>query len=365
MKERIDQKAGGEDVDQILGSAELESTIGMDAREVEFPQFGTAGQAGDEYEVMNNFPEQGDLMQSLEQSQQLWDALSPEAIEKVIADSPFTGEDFLALPEEDRSAALDLAEDTAVAVALSQEVPTARVAAVSSEFSLGGEQSLAAKSMQWGRALGAALVVGLGAMLVPGTAGAHDNDKNVFRAFGDNVAHGVRRDVREAGRDSGAVLGGVARIIIDRSINQVAVRILQGAGVPVEQAPEEVVVVPRSVPGADIGVYDGGMPPPNINTGLGYDNHGYGGRQMESGERVRIREEIGRLMSQERALSIQAGNGRRTVMNTYAELSRSRNDLSLRARYDAERSNYEYTVGMVRTVRGQIQDLGAKLSYTP
>lgn len=353
-------------MNRVLGSAELEPMMSADTPEVEFPQFGTAGQEGNEYEVVNNFPEQGDLMQSLEQSQQLWDALSPETVEKIVADSPFFGEDFLALPEAERIAAMDLAEDCAVAVAMSQEVPAARLAAVSSELASGDEQSIAAKSMRWGRVLGAALVVGLGAMLAPDDANARDNDKNVFRAFGDNVAHGVRRDVREAGRDSGAVLGGVARIIIDRSVNQVAVRILQGAGVSVEMAPEELVVVPRSIPGGDMGVYDRGMPPPpNMNMGGGYDNRGYGGRQMESDERVRIKTEIGRLMTQERALSIQAENGRRTVMNTYADLSRSRNDLSLRARYDAERSNYEYTVGMVRTVRGQINDLGAKLSYTP
>ncbi|OGZ06231.1 MAG: hypothetical protein A2845_00280 [Candidatus Lloydbacteria bacterium RIFCSPHIGHO2_01_FULL_49_22] len=378
MSEKIQQQAEDGEVQQISSLTDIDSstrttsteegdgvvTGDIGTSETVFPQFGTVGDVGETYELTSNFSELGDPMQTLERSQLLWDALAPEVVDRLLADSPFSSEEFLALPDADKNAALNIVEDSAVAAAMAQEAPSARVAVVSSELTLADDQSIAAKSMRWGRSLGAALIVGLGATLAPGVASAGGHDDNIFKSFGDSIVHGVKRDVREAGRDSGAVLGGVVRIIIDRSVNQTAVQILGAAGVPAQQAPEEVVVVPRSVPGAYGGGYGGQYEVRGRSAGE-YEAHGYGGRGMESSERIRIKQDINRLVSQERALTIQAENSRRTVMQTYAQLSGSRNDLSLRARYDAERSQYEYTVGMIRTLRGQIGDLSGRLSQTP
>lgn len=380
MSEKIQQQAGDGEMEQVSSLTDTvpateatgteeegggTTTGAVSKSETVFPQFGTVGDTGEAYgEMTSNFSEQVDPMKTLERTERLWDALTPEVVDQLLASSPFGSKEFLELPESDKDAALSIVEDSAVASALAQEVSSARVAVVSSELTLADDQSIAAKLMKWGRSLGAALIVGLGATLAPGVASAGGHDDNIFKSFGDSIVHGVKRDVRESGRDSGAVLGGVARIIIDRSMNQVAVQILGAAGVPAQQAPEEVVVVPRSVPGVYSGGYGGGYEVRG-RSGGDYEAHGYGGRGMESSERIRIKQDINRLVSQERALTIQAENSRRTVMQTYAQLSGSRNDLSLRARYDAERSQYEYTVGMIRTLRGQIDDLSGRLSQTP
>lgn len=77
-------------------------------------------------------------------------------------------------------------------------------------------------------------------------ASAHDQG-NILQVFGDQVKRGVNQQVYEAGRDSGGVMGGAMRIMIDRTVNAATVRVLEGAGVPTVRAPEQVVVVPRSV----------------------------------------------------------------------------------------------------------------------
>lgn len=70
---------------------------------------------------------------------------------------------------------------------------------------------------------------------------------NILQVFGDQVKRGVNQQVYEAGRDSGGVMGGALRIMIDRTVNAATHRVLEGAGVPAVRAPEQVVVVPRSV----------------------------------------------------------------------------------------------------------------------
>lgn len=77
-------------------------------------------------------------------------------------------------------------------------------------------------------------------------ASAHDKG-NILQVFGEQVSQGVNRQIYEAGRDSGGVMGGAARIIIDRTVNAATQRVLEGVGVPTARVPEEVVVVPRSV----------------------------------------------------------------------------------------------------------------------
>lgn len=96
-----------------------------------------------------------------------------------------------------------------------------------------------------------ALAVGMGAGL------GHSEDanaagNNVLKGFGDQVTQGVNRQIIEAGRDSGGVMGGAMRVVITRGVNTMTEKGLAAAGVPVARAPEQVVVVPRSIenPGA-------------------------------------------------------------------------------------------------------------------
>ncbi len=77
-------------------------------------------------------------------------------------------------------------------------------------------------------------------------ASAHDQG-DVLKVFGDQVTAGVKGQIKNAGIDSGGVMGGAARVIIDRAVNAATVRVLESAGVPTVRAPEQVVVVPRSV----------------------------------------------------------------------------------------------------------------------
>ena len=91
------------------------------------------------------------------------------------------------------------------------------------------------------------LAAGMGMGLVHSEdASAHDQG-NILNVFKDQVTRGVNQQIYEAGRDSGGVMGGAARIIIDRTVNAATQRVLEGAGVPAVRAPEQVVVVPRSV----------------------------------------------------------------------------------------------------------------------
>ena len=96
----------------------------------------------------------------------------------------------------------------------------------------------------------------VGTMLLAASMGmglAHTEDAsareqgNILQVFGDQVTKGVTQQIYEAGKDSGGVMGGAARIMIDRTVNAATHKVLEGAGVPSVRAPEQVVVVPRSV----------------------------------------------------------------------------------------------------------------------
>jgi len=105
-------------------------------------------------------------------------------------------------------------------------------------------------------------------------ANAHDQG-NIIKAFGDQITRGVSQQIIEAGRDSGGVMGGAARVMIDRTINSATHRVLETAGVPTVRAPEQVVVVPRSVEGG-----------PGVYTQQGHPGYGqvqYGGGAVVRG----------------------------------------------------------------------------------
>ncbi len=114
------------------------------------------------------------------------------------------------------------------------------------------------------------LAAGMGMGLVhTEDASAHDQG-NILQVFGDQIKSGVNQQVYEAGRDSGGVMGGAMRIMIDRTINAATHRVLEGAGVPTVRAPEQVVVVPRSVE------YGGGVYSPQRQPGYGEVRYGDG-----------------------------------------------------------------------------------------
>ena len=84
-------------------------------------------------------------------------------------------------------------------------------------------------------------------------------EAGMLEDFGKQVEQGIRGGVVGAGTDSGGVVGGAARIIIDRAVNNIVKRGVEATGAPTAQTPEEVVVVPRSI-GGGVGVYGQGNP---------------------------------------------------------------------------------------------------------
>jgi hypothetical protein len=142
-------------------------------------------------------------------------------------------------------------------------------------------------SLSW--ATGGVLGLVAFAAAAPAHAGGHD----AIKEFGNNLGREIRVQIGEAGRDSGAVIGGAARVGIDRAVNATTAEVLRRMGVPVAQTPEEVVVVPRSIPGGGYGVYGPGQlpPPPGVYGGYPRGNEGSDIRYVRS-------QEVGNLQQQ-------------------------------------------------------------------
>ncbi len=111
-----------------------------------------------------------------------------------------------------------------------------------------------AHTLGWGFVATAAL--GTLATMAPTQAEARDHG-NILEQFGKQAQRQITGQAREAGADVGSTIGQTMRIIINRKVNEAAVKVLEGADVPVERAPEEVVVVPRNIPGNSGTVYGG------------------------------------------------------------------------------------------------------------
>ncbi len=145
-----------------------------------------------------------------------------------------------------------LAENVAEAEQIQAEMDAEDAAIVEKYGSLEAaplnvRQTTNSHKLGWGF-VGVAAIGTLGA-LAPTQAEARDHG-DIIGQFGKQAQRQIAGQAREAGADVGSTIGQTLRIIVNRKVNEAAVRVLEGADVPVERAPEEVVIVPRNIPGA-------------------------------------------------------------------------------------------------------------------